>query len=84
MLHVVECGGSRRFQSAYHEKVAVRDSRSFWLSSGNWSNRSQPEIDPIANPDSARGMYSKGNREWHVIVDDPPLAKLFEKYIKYE
>ena len=81
---VVECGGSKRFQSAYHEKVAVRDSKSFWLSSGNWSNRSQPEIDPIADPQSARGMYSKGNREWHVIVDDAPLSKLFAKYIKYD
>jgi phosphatidylserine/phosphatidylglycerophosphate/cardiolipin synthase-like enzyme len=81
---LVECGASRRFASAYHEKVAVRDSQSFWLSSGNWSKRSQPEIDPIADPDSARGMYSKGNREWHVIVDDAPLAKLFEKYIRYD
>jgi PLD-like domain len=81
---VVQCGGGRRFASAYHEKVAVRDSRSFWLSSGNWSKRSQPEIDPIGRPSDAVGMYSKGNREWHVIVDDAPLAQLFERYIRYD
>ena len=81
---IVRCGGGRRFASAYHEKVAVRDSKAFWLSSGNWSLRSQPEIDPIGDPDSAKGMYSKGNREWHVIIEDAPLAKLFEKYIKHD
>lgn len=81
---IVRCGGGRRFASAYHEKVAVRDSKSFWLSSGNWSLRSQPEIDPIGNPASAKGMYSKGNREWHVIVEDAALSKLFEKYIKHD
>jgi hypothetical protein len=81
---IVRCGGSRRFASAYHEKVAVRDSASFWLSSGNWSLRSQPEIDPIGTPSQAKGMYSKGNREWHIIVDDVKLAKLFERYIKHD
>ncbi len=29
-------------------------------------------------------MYSKANREWHVIVEDGQLAKLFEKYIKHD
>lgn len=81
---VVRCGGSRRFASAYHEKVAVRDSSAFWLSSGNWSLRSQPNIDPVGTPAQATGMYSKGNREWHVIVEDEKLAKVFERYIKYD
>src|SRR5262245_18498718 len=81
---IVRCGGSRRFASAYHEKVAVRDSTAFWLSSGNWSLRSQPDIDPIGTPSQARGMYSKGNREWHVIVEDEKLAKIFERYIKHD
>nr|WP_246721288.1 phospholipase D-like domain-containing protein [Rhizobium leguminosarum] len=78
---IVRCGANYRFASAYHEKVAVRDSSAFWLSSGNWSLRSQPEIDPIADPKAAKGMYSRGNREWHVIVDHEPMAKLFERYI---
>jgi PLD-like domain len=81
---IVRCGGSRRFASAYHEKVAVRDSTAFWLSSGNWSLHSQPDIDPIGTPAQAKGMYSKGNREWHVIVEDVKLAKLFEQYIKHD
>jgi hypothetical protein len=81
---IVRCGGSKRFASAYHEKVAVRDSTSFWLSSGNWSLRSQPEIDPIGTPSQAKGMYSKGNREWHVIVEDAKLARVFEQYIKHD
>ena len=29
-------------------------------------------------------MYSKGNREWHVIVEDEKLAKIFERYIKHD
>lgn len=81
---IVQCGAGRRFASAYHEKVAVRDSSAFWLSSGNWSLRSQPEIDPIGDPASAKGMYSRGNREWHVIVEDEALARVFEQYIKYD
>jgi hypothetical protein len=81
---IVRCGASRRFASAYHEKVAVRDSNAFWLSSGNWSLRSQPNIDPIGTPSQAKGMYSKGNREWHVIVEDEKLAKVFERYIKHD
>jgi hypothetical protein len=81
---LVRCGASRRFASAYHEKVAVRDSSAFWLSSGNWSLRSQPNIDPIRTPSQAKGMYGKGNREWHVIVEDEKLAKVFERYIKHD
>jgi phosphatidylserine/phosphatidylglycerophosphate/cardiolipin synthase-like enzyme len=81
---IVKTGNNHRFASAYHEKVAVRDHESFWLSSGNWSLRSQPDIDPIGNPASAQGMYSKGNREWHVIVEDKALAAVFEKYIAYD
>ncbi|MEP9403641.1 phospholipase D-like domain-containing protein [Sphingomonas silueang] len=81
---IVRCGGGRRFASAYHEKVAVRDSRAFWLSSGNWSWKSQPDIDPIARPADARSMFSRGNREWHVIVDDKPLSELFERYIRHD
>ncbi|ESQ83759.1 phospholipase D-like domain-containing protein [Asticcacaulis benevestitus] len=81
---IVHCGKNKRFASAYHEKVAVRDGRAFWLSSGNWSLRSQPNIDPVGMPADAAQMYSKGNREWHVIVDDEPLAKLFTQYIEHD
>lgn len=79
---IVRCSPNRRFPSAYHEKVAVRDSRAFWLSSGNWSRKSQPDNDPIGNGADRKGMYGKGNREWHVIVEHEGLAQLFERYIK--
>lgn len=81
---IIQCGSGRRFASAYHEKVAVRDHASFWLSSGNWSKRSQPDIDPIGDPTTAKGMYSAGNREWHLIVDDEVLAQLYERYIRHD
>jgi hypothetical protein len=41
------------YPSAYHIKVAVRDSLAFWLSSGNWNNSNQPDADPIKNPTAA-------------------------------
>jgi hypothetical protein len=81
---VIFCRAAGRFPSAYHEKVAVRDSEAFWLSSGNWTRSSQPQIDPVGDPSTASGMYSKGNREWHVLVSDTPLAKLFASYIEHD
>jgi phosphatidylserine/phosphatidylglycerophosphate/cardiolipin synthase-like enzyme len=29
-------------------------------------------------------LYSKGNREWHVIIEDEPLARMYEKFIEYD
>jgi phospholipase D-like protein len=80
----VFCRSGGRFPSAYHEKVLVRDGSAFWLSSGNWTPSSQPQIDPVNNPGEAPGMYSKGNREWHVLVDHDELAKLFARYIEHD
>src|SRR5262249_47780221 len=34
------------FPSAYHTKVAISDHSVVWLSSGNWNNSNQPDIDP--------------------------------------
>lgn len=80
----VFCRSGARFPSAYHEKVMVRDGSSFWLSSGNWTHSSQPNIDPVNNPQDASGMYSKGNREWHVVVVNATLSDLFARYIEYD
>lgn len=80
----VHNGGGRRFDSAYHIKVAVRDTASMWLSSGNWSKRSQPDIDPIEDPAKRKGMFSNRNRDWHIVIDDAPLARLFETYVLYD
>jgi PLD-like domain len=81
---VVFCRSGARFPSAYHEKVAVRDGTAFWLSSGNWTRSSQPLLDPIGTPEDARGMYSKGNREWHVLVEHDEMSKLFARYIEHD
>ncbi len=81
---IITCRAGGRFPTAYHEKVIVRDDSAIWLSSGNWSTRSQPMIDPIGDPASAKGMYSTGNREWHVIVADKSLARVFKAYIEHD
>jgi hypothetical protein len=81
---VIFCRGDMRFPSAYHPKVAVQDGKRFWLSSGNWSPASQPEIDPVGTPATATGMYSRGNREWHLVVEDETLAGVFEAYIEHD
>ena len=46
-----------------HSKVAVRDSESVWISSGNWKDTSVP-------PDGI------GNREWSVILNSQVAAEL--------
>jgi len=69
------------FPSAYHIKVAVRDRAAFWLSSGNWNNSNQPDINPATSAaDAAEARHR--DRDWHVIVEQPQLAGVFEDYIK--
>jgi PLD-like domain len=69
------------FPSAYHIKVAVRDSESFWLSSGNWNTTNQPDIDPLTDPAAAAPIAGKSDRDWHVIVEHKGLSQLYEKYL---
>jgi len=76
----VVSGPHRLFNNSYHTKVAVRDASAFWLSSGNWSPSSQPLI----RPGSEQTLYSKGNREWHILIEDEPLAQMFEKFIEHD
>lgn len=73
-------GANRIFNNAYHTKVAVRDGKAFWLSSGNWSPSSQPLI----TPGGEQILYAKGNREWHVVIEDEPLAQMYEKFIQFD
>jgi hypothetical protein len=68
------------FPTAYHIKVAVRDSRSVWVSSGNWNNSNQPDIDPVTTPGDADEARTR-DRDWHVVVDDPGLAATFEAFL---
>ena len=70
------------FPNAYHIKVAVRDGKAFWLSSGNWNNSNQPDIDPIADPAGSAATARKSDRDWHVIVEHPKLASVFEAFLQ--
>lgn len=73
-------GSNRLFKNSYHTKVAVRDGKELWLSSGNWSPNSQPEV-----PDESRlTAYRLGNREWHVVVHDQALAQTFERFVEWD
>jgi PLD-like domain len=38
----------------------------------------------VVDPGTASGMYSKGNREWHLVVEDAGLAELFARYIEHD
>ncbi|HJT68028.1 MAG TPA: phospholipase D-like domain-containing protein [Pyrinomonadaceae bacterium] len=72
------------FPMAYHIKVAVRDREEVWLSSGNWKDSGQPDIDPAGLDQTSWGPLNKNNREWHVIIKNDTLAALFEDYIKFD
>ena len=50
-----------------HSKVAVRDSSSVWMSSGNWKSSSIP----------APGV--RGNVEWSVIIDNSEVAQMVDQ-----
>lgn len=75
------------FPNAYHIKVAVKDHTSFWLSSGNWNNSNQPQIDPF-DPNAKKAQIDKiakkSDRDWHVVVTHPGLAQIFEAYLNHD
>jgi len=72
------------FPTAYHIKVAVRDSAELWLSSGNWNNSNQPEDAPVADPDPAHAAetFKNSDRDWHVVITHQQLAQLYEAYLR--
>ncbi len=67
--------------SSYHIKVAVRDSSSIWLSSGNWQSSNQPNI-PELEDQSQSFLLKNYNREWHAIVEHDGIAQAYETFIK--
>jgi hypothetical protein len=71
------------YPNAYHIKVAVREDDSFWLSSGNWNNSNQPEID-LSDPASARKVAAHSDRDWHVIATSPKLAETFRAFLQHD
>ena len=77
-------GGGRLIPSAYHIKVASRDGEEFWLSSGNWKDSNQPNIDPAGENSRLVGPLRQRNRDWHAIIKNDRLATLFQKYIEWD
>jgi len=77
-------GTDRTFASAYHIKVAVRDHKAFWLSSGNMQSSNQPDIQPAEDAETTFGPLHSFNREWHVVVENATLATMFEKFILHD
>lgn len=77
-------GAGKIVPSAYHIKVASRDGEEFWLSSGNWKDSGQADIDPAGQHSSSMAALRQHNREWHVIIEHAPLATLFQKYIEFD
>jgi hypothetical protein len=70
------------YPSAYHIKVAVKDSDSFWLSSGNWQSSNQPDIENLTL--SKRKILRSYNREWHVVLSNPELAAIYEGFLNWD
>lgn len=71
------------YPNAYHIKVAVRDDDTFWLSSGNWNNSNQPEID-LSDVAAARKLAETHDRDWHVIVTSKALANTFRTFLQHD
>ncbi len=68
------------FPTSYHIKVAVKDSKAFWLSSGNWNTSNQPKLDPSDQAALVAAAHTQ-DRDWHVICECPQLAKVFRTYL---
>ena len=77
-------GAGKIVPKAYHIKVACRDGEEFWLSSGNWKDSGQPDIDPAGEDSTFITPLRKHNREWHAIIKNTKLAECFENYIKWD
>jgi hypothetical protein len=72
------------YPTSYHIKVAVRDGSAFWLSSGNWNNSNQPDIDPVQDPQGSSAVVNDSDRDWHVIIEHQGLAATFEAFLRHD
>ena len=77
-------GSGKIVPSSYHIKVACRDGEEFWLSSGNWKDSNQADIDPAGENSTLITPLRKHNREWHAIIQNEKLTECFEGYIKWD
>jgi PLD-like domain len=70
--------------SSYHIKVAVRDGKVFWLSSGNWQSSNQPMANPLTESPRRKDWLKRYNRDWHAIVEHDGLARTFETFLLHD
>ncbi|GEP50932.1 serine protease [Flavobacterium noncentrifugens] len=77
-------GAGKIVPSAYHIKVATRDRKEFWLSSGNWKDSNQADINPAVEHSTLMTPLREHNREWHAIIKNEKLAGLFEDFINWD
>lgn len=83
--HVWASVGSRKLiPTAYHIKVASRDGEEFWLSSGNWKDSNQADIDPAGDDSTDIAPLRQHNREWHAVIANRKLATIFQKFIDFD
>jgi hypothetical protein len=72
------------FDSSYHIKVAVRDGKELWLSSGSWQSSNQPPFDPLSDGDTRPALINTYNREWHAIIEHEGLSALYEEHLRQD
>ncbi len=77
-------GKGKLIPSAYHIKVASRDGEELWMSSGNWKDSNQANIDPAGTHSTQIGPLKKHNREWHAVIANRKLATMFQKFIEFD
>lgn len=77
-------GGGKLIPSAYHIKVASRDGQELWLSSGNWKDSNQANIDPAGDNSTQITPLRQHNREWHAVIANQKLATIFQKFIEFD
>ncbi|MFO1162167.1 MAG: phospholipase D-like domain-containing protein [Reyranellaceae bacterium] len=77
-------GAGKIVPMAYHIKVACRDGKEFWLSSGNWKDSNQADIDPAGEDSTSITPLREHNREWHAIIENTALTECFESYIEWD
>jgi hypothetical protein len=71
------------FATDYHVKLAVRDRRTFWLSSGSWQSSNQPNLFPLGS-DASHPDLPDCNREWHVIGEHDLLPGVWAKFLEWD
>lgn len=81
---VAPAGASGLMSDSYHIKVTVRQDDTFWLSSGNWKDRTSQPIVTQEQRDRASIDDIRGNREWHVVIKNATLAKRLRNHLKQD